>query len=107
VKEYVDYMTAEGYGEIVATAVAGWHTGEITVAIIKQAAESPEGLTRASIINAARDFTYTPSLARDGVQAKSIGEEDPVLFESLTVLQYNATSATFTDVGKLIADFES
>ena len=107
VKEYIDYMTAEGYGEIVATAVAGWHTGEITVAIIKQAAESPEGLTRASIINAARDFTYTPSLARDGVQAKSIGEEDPFLFESLTVLQYDATSATFTDVGKLIADFES
>ena len=107
VKEYIDFMTAQGFGDIVTTAAAGWHTGEMTVAIIKQAAESPEGLTRASIINAARNFTYTPSLARDGVQAKSIGEEDAFLFESLTVLQYNATSATFTDVGKLIADFES
>ncbi|MEY4230635.1 MAG: hypothetical protein RLZZ362_1484 [Actinomycetota bacterium] len=107
VKEYIDFMTAEGFGDIVTTAAAGWHTGEMTVAIIKQAAESPEGLTRASIINAARDFTYTPSLARDGVQAKSIGEEDTFLFESLTVLQYNATSATFTDIGDLITDFES
>lgn len=107
VQEYIDFMTAEGFGDIVTTAAAGWHTGEMTVAIIKQAAESPEGLTRASIINAARNFTYTPSLARDGVQAKSIGEEDAFLFESLTVLQYNATTATFTDVGTLIADFES
>ena len=60
VKEYIDYMDANGYGDIAATAAAGWTTAEVTVAIIKQAMESPEGLTRASIINAARNFTYTP-----------------------------------------------
>jgi len=107
VKEYVDFMAAAGKSDIAATATAGWATAEVTVAIIKQAQESPEGLTRASIINAARNFTYTPSLSRDGVVFKSIGEEDPFLAESLQVLQYNATAKTFTNIGELITEFES
>ncbi len=107
VKEYLDYMASQGLSDIAATAAAGWTTAEVTIAIIKQAMESPDGLTRASIINAARDFTYTPMLARDGIVDKSMGEEDPFLSESLQVLQYNATTATFTDVGSLITEFES
>jgi ABC-type branched-subunit amino acid transport system substrate-binding protein len=107
VKDYVDFMTAAGKEAIITTATAGWVTAEVTVAIIKQAQASPEGLSRASIINAARNFTYTPSLARDGVVFKSMGEEDPFLAESLQVLQYNATSKTFTNIGDLITQFES
>jgi branched-chain amino acid transport system substrate-binding protein len=100
-------MTAAGKAEIITTATAGWATAEVTVAIIKQAMESPDGLSRASIINAARDFTYTPTLARDGVVFKSMGEEDPFLAESLQVLQYDADTATFTNIGDLITEFES
>jgi hypothetical protein len=107
VKEYVDYMTAAGKADIITTATAGWGTAEVTVAIIKQAQASPEGLTQASIINAARNFTYTGTLARPGVVLKSMGEEDPFLAESLQVLQYNATTATFADIGSLITQFES
>lgn len=107
VKEYIDFMTGLGKGDLVTTAAAGWTTGEVTVAILKQAAESPEGLTRASIINAARNFTYTPTLARAGVVDKSMGEEDPFLSESLQVLTYAAGTATFTDVGELITEFET
>ena len=107
VKEYLDYMAAAGKSDIVTTATAGWSTAEVTVAIIKQAQASPEGLSRASIINAARNFTFTPSLARDGVVFKSMGEEDPFLAESLQVLQYTAATATFTNIGELITEFES
>lgn len=107
VKAYVDYMTAAGKADIITTATAGWAAAEVTVAIIKQAMESPDGLSRASIINSARNFTFTPSLAREGVVFKSMGEEDPFLAESLQVLQYTAATATFTNIGKLITEFES
>lgn len=107
VKEYLDFMSAEGLGEIAATAAAGWTTAEVTVAIIKQAMESPDGLSRASIINAARSFTFTPMLARDGVVDTMNGAEDPFLAESLQVLQYAAGTATFTDIGTLITEFET
>jgi ABC-type branched-subunit amino acid transport system substrate-binding protein len=107
VKEYIDFMTGLGRQDIITTGAAGWTTGEVTVAILNQAAKSPDGLTRASIIDAARNFTYTPSLARPGVVDKSMGEEDPYLSESLQVLQYDADTATFSDVGSLITEFES
>ncbi len=107
VKEYLAFMEAQQLSEIATTASAGWTTAEATVAILKQAAESPEGLSRASIINAARNFTFTPMLARDGVVDKSSGEEDPFLAQSLQVLQYDADTATFTDIGSLITEFES
>jgi len=106
VKEYLDYMASIGKTDIATTAAAGWGTAEVTVAILMQAQKSPDGLTRASIIDAARNFTYTPMLARDGVVLKMDGEKDPFLSESLQVLQYNATAKTFTDIGKLITQFE-
>ena len=104
---YVDYMASIGKSDIASTATAGWATAENTVAIIKQAMESPEGLSRASIINAARNFSYTPALGRPGVELKSMGEEDPFLAESLQVLQYDAEAKTFTNIGDLITEFET
>jgi ABC-type branched-subunit amino acid transport system substrate-binding protein len=104
---YVDYMTAEGKADIITTAAAGWTVGEVTVAILKQAAESPEGLTRASIINAARNFTFEPSLVRDGVVYKMSGEEDPFLVEAIQIVQYDQPNAIFTDIGPLVLDYES
>jgi ABC-type branched-subunit amino acid transport system substrate-binding protein len=107
VADYIAFMTKLGKEALITTGAAGWTTGEVTIAIIKQAMASPEGLTRASIINAARNFTYTPSLARDGVVDRMNGEADPFLSESLQVLKYNATTATFSDVGTLITEFET
>ena len=107
VAEYLAFMAAEGKSEIVSTATAGWTTAEVTVAILIQAAASPEGLTQASIINAARNFNYEPTLGIDGVVFKMMGEEDPFIAESLVVRQYDADTATFTDVGELITEFES
>src|SRR5581483_9072950 len=106
--EFKQAMQAAGFpadGDF-PTASAGWAVGELTVQVIKQAAQSPDGLTRASILNAARNFTFHPPLARDGVQLIMKGEEDPHLNEELQVVQYNASTHTYTDVGPLVTKFE-
>ena len=107
VKEYVDYMASLDKSEIATTAGAGWNTAETIVAILMQAQASEAGLTRASIINAARNFTYTPMLGAPGVTYKMAGAEDPFLAESLVVRQYDAAAATFTDIGELVTEWES
>lgn len=107
VVEYIEFMTAQGNKDIVTTASAGWHVAEVTVAILKQASESPEGLTRASIMNAARNYSLVPSLAREGVVLTMNGEADAFQAESLQVVQYEFATGTFKDVGSLIAEFES
>jgi ABC-type branched-subunit amino acid transport system substrate-binding protein len=107
VTEYLSYLEGLGKQDFAPTAIAGWNAAEITVAVLKQAMDSPEGLTRASIINASRNFEYTPALARPGVVAKLSGEDDVFLAESLQVVQYDATAGTFSDVGELITEFES
>jgi hypothetical protein len=100
-------MESLGKSDIVSTATAGWTTAEVTVAILIQAANSPEGLTRASIINAARNFTYTPTLGLPGVLFTMSGADDAFIAESLVVRQYDADAAVFTDIGDLITEFES
>jgi len=107
VKAYVDYMTSLGLGDKITTASVGWTVGEVTVHILQQAMKSADGLTRASIMEAARSFTFAPSLALDGVELKMDGEKDAFQVESLQVEQYDATSKLFTDVGSLITEFES
>jgi ABC-type branched-subunit amino acid transport system substrate-binding protein len=107
VAEYIEFMTAQGNKDIVTTASAGWHVAEVTVAILKQASESPEGLTRASIMNAARNYSLVPSLAREGVVLTMNGEADAFQAESLQVVQYEFATGTFKDVGSLISEFES
>ena len=95
----------------VALAEAGWTVGETTVAILNAALKTGT-LSRKSIIEAARNLTFTPSLARQsstsqGVQYKMKGDEDPFAFQTLQVLQWSVASQTFTDVGDPITDFES
>jgi branched-chain amino acid transport system substrate-binding protein len=104
---YLEYMESRGEGDTIPTSAAGWTAGEVTVAILQQAAESPDGLTRASIINAARNFEFTPSMGRDGIVYKMNGEEDAFLVESAQIVQYDAANAIFNDIGELITEFES
>ena len=107
IKTYLDYMNARGKLDVATTAAAGWTTMEVTVEIIAKAAASEAGLTRASIINAARSLNYSPMLGRDGVVLKTNGLADQAGAESLAVIQYNAGAKTFTQVGSLITEFES
>jgi branched-chain amino acid transport system substrate-binding protein len=89
-----------------ATAAAGWSVGEFTVEVLKEAAASPDGLTRASIINAARSMSFHPTLARPGITFKTSGTTDPYLSEVVQIVQYNATTKTYTDLGGIIDKFE-
>jgi ABC-type branched-subunit amino acid transport system substrate-binding protein len=108
VKDFKDAMARNGFpadGDI-ATAGAGWAVGELTVEVIKEAAQSPDGLTRASIMNAARNLSYHPSMAREGLILKAHGEDDPYLNEVEQVVQYQASSKTYKDIGGLVTKYE-
>jgi ABC-type branched-subunit amino acid transport system substrate-binding protein len=108
VAAYREAMIGLGFAEDgdFATAAAGWTAMELTVEVLQRAAESPDGLTRASIINAARSQDYEYQLARDGVRFTMNGADDPYGAEILQVVQYDADTATYTDVGELITEFE-
>ena len=109
VKAYKENIDAHGGvpGDDYATAAVGWTNGETLVEILKQAAESEEGITRASIINAARNFSFAPPLVKErGITLTMSGVDDPYLLESLQVVQYDADTKSLTDVGELITKFE-
>lgn len=107
VAEYLAFMEARGSSAVAETAGTGWTVAEITVAVLRQAAESPDGLTRVSIIEAARNFSLMPSLARPGVEFRLDGERRRYLAESLQVLQYDADTQTFAEIGELNTAFEN
>jgi hypothetical protein len=58
-------------------------------------------------MNAARNYSLVPSLAREGVVLTMNGEADAFQAESLQVVQYEFATGTFKDVGSLISEFES
>ena len=106
VVEYKEFMQSQGFaadGDF-ATAAAGWSTGENTVAVLAAALESGE-LTRASIMNAARNLDHTGSLARPGVSLHT-DAEDGFPIESFQVIEWDADSKTYTDIGDVHTEFE-
>lgn len=107
VKQFVDYMTAQGKGDTIDTSSTGWTVGEITVAILQAAQKSPDGLTRASIINATRSLMYKASLARDGIVFRLDGEADVFGPESAQMLQYHVDTKTFTELGPVDSSNET
>jgi ABC-type branched-subunit amino acid transport system substrate-binding protein len=104
---YLETMEAAGKSDTVPTSAAGWINGETTVEILRRAAESPAGLTQASIIEAARSFDFQPGVVRDGITYKTSGEEDGYMVESAQIIEFDAETKTFIDVGDVITDFES
>lgn len=108
VADYRETMMSYGFGEDedFATAGAGWTNGEILVEILRLASESEDGITRASILNAARSVDLEFQLARPGVAYRMDGERDAFGLESLQVVQYNAGTGTYTDIGELNTNYE-
>jgi branched-chain amino acid transport system substrate-binding protein len=103
---FVAAYTAAGLTGDLGTTAVGWSIGEDTVKILQKAQESGT-LSRASIIEAARNLEFTPSLGRDKVVYKLNGAADPYTFQSLQVLQWNQTDGTYTEIGDTITDYES
>jgi ABC-type branched-subunit amino acid transport system substrate-binding protein len=106
IKTFMDAYTAAGLAGDPGVTEAGWSVGESTVAILNAALKTGT-LSRKSIIEAARTLTYTPSLARPGVEYKMNGEKDAFAFQTLQVLQWNGATQTFTEIGDPITQFES
>ena len=106
IKAFLDAYAAAGLAGDPGVTEAGWSVGETTVAILNAALKTGT-LSRKSIIEAARNLTYTPSLVRPGVQYKMNGTDDPYGFQSLQVLQWGVASQTFTEIGDPITQFES
>jgi ABC-type branched-subunit amino acid transport system substrate-binding protein len=106
VAAYIAAMEAQGFGDIITTGGAGWNAGEVTVAVLAAAAESPDGLTQASIINAARNLDVHPSLLREGMNYTMNGEEDAFYSQDVQIIQYSADTGFFTDIGEPFS-FES
>lgn len=105
---YKEAMTDLGFaadGDF-ATASVGWSNGELTLELLKAAVASDAGLTRAAIMNAARAMDYHPSLAREGINFTLNGAEDGYGLESMQVVQYDADTKTYTDIGELVTSFE-
>lgn len=106
VKTFNDAYAAAGLTGDRGVTEAGWNVGEITLAILNAALKTGT-LSRKSIIEAARNLTFTPSLARPPVMYKMNGADDPFAFQTLQVLQWSTASATFTDIGDPLTQFES
>jgi len=108
IKKYKETITGLGFaadGDF-ATAGVGWTVGELTVEALRRAAESPDGLTRASILDVTRSLDYHFMLAPEGVNYTLNGAEDAYGLESLQVAQYDADTKTYTNVGGLVTSFE-
>lgn len=104
--EYIALMEAAGLGDIITTGLAGWTFAETTVHQLQQAAASPDGLTRASIINAARNMNYHPMFALDGVNAITDGMDDPYQAESMYMARWLASENHYELTGAFY-DYET
>ena len=106
VKEFLDAYAAAGLAGDPGVTSSGWNAGEATVNILKAALDTGT-LSRKSIIEAARNLTYTPTLGRPGVQYKMNGTDDPYAFETLQVLQWSDASQVFAEIGEPDSQYES
>jgi len=98
---YLAEMDRQGLADIVTTGAAGWNVGEVTVEILRVASESEAGLTQASIIEAARNLEFAPSLLREGMTYIMNGEDDGFYSEDVQVIKYLAAEGHFEDVGEV------
>jgi branched-chain amino acid transport system substrate-binding protein len=105
IKTYLDAYAAAGLTGDPGVTEAGWSVGEATVNILNAALETGT-LSRKSIIEAARNLTFAPSLGREGVQYKMNGADDAFSYETLQVLQWSFATQTFTEIGDPITEYE-
>ena len=99
VAEYLDAMRDAGHGEEVGFGVGGWVIAQATTAVLQQAAASAGGLSRASIIEAARALSVESALLRTGISIQTSGTDDPFAFDTVQLVTYVAASDTYDDRG--------
>jgi branched-chain amino acid transport system substrate-binding protein len=105
VAEFLAAYNAAGITGDPTLAGTGWTIGETTVAVLKQAAASPDGLSRKSIIEAARGLDLQPGLLRPPIGVAT-SATDGYPAESLQVLQWDVASKTFKEIGEPVTSYE-
>jgi branched-chain amino acid transport system substrate-binding protein len=84
-----------------AVAVAGWVAADLTVNTIKQAAAMPGGLSRQTVIQAARDQNYTCPMLVNGVTWVSTTTQ-LTGFSGFQTMVWNAATQKFSPSGPII-----
>ncbi|KAA1380087.1 ABC transporter substrate-binding protein [Aeromicrobium fastidiosum] len=105
VKEYVAQMKAAGVTDEVAgnaVAVSGWTQADLIINTMKQAAESEDGLTRLSVMQAARDQDYDAPMLIDGINWYSTPELLTGI-DGFRPITWNASEKRFTPAGDVIS----
>jgi ABC-type branched-subunit amino acid transport system substrate-binding protein len=75
VQQYVEDLGDNTETESNPVTTAGWVQADLLIATLAQAKESDDGLTRASIITAARSLDYTSPMFLEGVKWVSTPEK--------------------------------
>ena len=81
-------------------AAVGWTLMDATADVLTSAAEAPDGLTPASIINAARSQNYHPALVVDGIDFVMNGADDPYGLETVLLQAFSTADDLFHPVGE-------
>jgi ABC-type branched-subunit amino acid transport system substrate-binding protein len=82
-------------------AAFGWHIAELTTAVLAEAARSPDGLTKVSIIEAARSMDATSGLAWSGARFVTDGLADAVPSSAVQVVRWDGEAGVFRPEGPL------
>lgn len=78
---------------------AGYRNAAALVEVLRQAAASPDGLTRVAVANAVWNIDYQPALALEGIRFTMAGTDDAYPVESGTMFAFDAAEATFVSTG--------
>jgi hypothetical protein len=92
-------MRGAGHAEEAGFGVGGWVIAQATTAALQQAAASAGGLSRASIMEAARALSVESALLRSGISIQTSGTDDPFAFDTVQLVTYVAASDTYDDRG--------
>lgn len=99
VKEYLAQVTTDDKNNSIT--VAGWLTADLTINTLKQAAASPQGLTRQSVIEAARDQEYASPMLMSGITWKS-SPTQLLGFSGFQTMVWSAKDKAFKPEGPVI-----
>ncbi len=105
VAEYKAQMKAAGVPDEVAgnaVAVSGWTQADLVINTLKQAAESEDGLTRLSVMEAARDQDYDSPMLIDGINWYSTPELLTGI-DGFRPITWNAAEERFEPAGDVIS----
>jgi ABC-type branched-subunit amino acid transport system substrate-binding protein len=99
VKTYLSKVTTANKNNTIA--VAGWIQADLLINTLKQAAASPGGLTRVSVIQAARDQLYASPMLINGVKWEST-PDSLVGMNAFQTTAWSAADKAFKAEGALI-----